>query len=87
MKCLIEVLLVDPNLSYLKQGIPRKLLVLSLLLGCLLQSILALSQMWDVGSGVLDDLLEMQNCLILKILLSQDFPLIVMSLSIFIIIF
>ena len=43
--------------------------------------------MWDVGCGVLDDLLEMQNRLILKILLPQDLPLIVMSLGIFVILF
>ena len=69
MKSLIEVLLVDPYLSYLKQGITRKLLVWPLLRGYLLVSLLAICQMWDIGCGVLDDLLEMQNCLILKILL------------------
>jgi hypothetical protein len=43
--------------------------------------------MWDIGCGVLDDLLEMQNRLVLKILLPQDLSLIVMSLSIFIVLF
>jgi len=50
-------------------------------------SLLALCQMWDIGCGVLDDLLEMQNRLVLKILLPQDLSLIVMSLSIFIVLF
>lgn len=59
MKSFIEILLVNPNLSYLKQRIPRKLLVWPLLRGCLLLSVLALSQMRDVGRGVLYDLLEM----------------------------
>jgi hypothetical protein len=87
VKRFIEILLVDPNLSYLKQGIPRKLLVWPLLRGCLLLSVLALCQMWDVGCGVLDDLLEMKNRLILQVLLPQDLALIVMSLSIFVILF
>ena len=87
MKCFIEILLVNPNLSYLEQGIPRKLLVWPLLRGCLLLRFLALSQMRDVGCGVLDDLLEMKNCLVLKILLPQYLAFIVMSLSIFVIIF
>jgi hypothetical protein len=65
MKRFIEILLVNPNLSYLKQGIPCKLLVWPLLRGRLLLSLLALCQMRDVGCGVLDDLLEMKNCLIL----------------------
>jgi len=43
--------------------------------------------MWDIGCGVLDDLLEMQNRLVLKILLPQDLSLIVMSFSIFIVLF
>ena len=50
-------------------------------------SLLALCQMWDIGCGVLDDLLEMQNRLVLKILLPQDLSLIVMSFSIFIVLF
>lgn len=87
MKRLIEILLVNPNLSYLKKGIPCKLLVWPLLRGCLLMCLLAFCQMRDVGRGVLDDLLEMKNCLVLKILLPQDLTLIVMSLSVFVILF
>ena len=87
MKSFIEILLVDPNLCYLKQGITCKLLVWPLLRGRLLLSLLALSQMRDVGCGVLDYLLEMKNCLVLKILLPQDLAFIVMSLSIFVILF
>ena len=43
--------------------------------------------MRDVWCGVLDDLLEMKNCLVLKILLPQDLTLVVMSLSVFVILF
>ncbi len=50
-------------------------------------SLLPLCQMWDVGCGVLDDLLEMKDRLILRILLLQDLAFIVMSFSIFVILF